>query len=117
MSAEPRLESFYPPFAAGIDLPHQGEVDSHNLHSMETLPSEIKHYILQRQYTMWHAAGATNPTQSDMSIETTFMRYGYSQGGLTGIALAENATQRWSNSLHTWSSLITDITAMRNQRP
>ena len=22
-SAEPRLESFYPPFIAGIDLPHQ----------------------------------------------------------------------------------------------
>ena len=27
-SAEPRLESFYP---AGIDLPHQGVVDSYNL--------------------------------------------------------------------------------------
>ena len=25
-SAEPRLESFYPPFVAGIDLPHQGVV-------------------------------------------------------------------------------------------
>ena len=31
-SAEPRLESFYPPFVAGIDLPHQGVVDSYNLH-------------------------------------------------------------------------------------
>ena len=30
-SAEPRLESFYPPFVAGIDLPHQGAVDSYNL--------------------------------------------------------------------------------------
>ena len=30
-SAEPRLESFYPPFIAGIDLPHQGVVDSYNL--------------------------------------------------------------------------------------
>ena len=28
--AEPRLESFYPPFVAGIDLPHQGVVDSYN---------------------------------------------------------------------------------------
>ena len=26
-SAEPRLESIYPPFVAGIDLPHQGVVD------------------------------------------------------------------------------------------
>ena len=29
-SAEPHLESFYPPFFAGIDLPHQGVVDSYN---------------------------------------------------------------------------------------
>ena len=28
---EPRLESFYPPFVAGIDLPHQGVVDSYSL--------------------------------------------------------------------------------------
>ena len=30
-SPEPHLESFYPPFVAGIDLPHQGVVDSYNL--------------------------------------------------------------------------------------
>ena len=30
-SAEPRLESFYPPFVASIYLPHQGVVDSYNL--------------------------------------------------------------------------------------
>ena len=30
-SAEPRLESFYPPFVAGIDLPYQGVVDSYSL--------------------------------------------------------------------------------------
>ena len=29
-SAEPRLESFNPPFVAGIDLPHQGVVDSYS---------------------------------------------------------------------------------------
>ena len=30
-SAEPRLETFYPPFVAGIDLPHLGVMDSYNL--------------------------------------------------------------------------------------
>ena len=30
-SVEPRLESFYPPLVAGIDLPHQGVVDSYHL--------------------------------------------------------------------------------------
>ena len=34
-SAEPRLESFYPPFVAGIDLPHQGVVDSYNLQASD----------------------------------------------------------------------------------
>ena len=30
-SAEPRLESFHPPFVAGIDLPHQSVVDAYGL--------------------------------------------------------------------------------------
>ena len=30
-SAEPRLESFFPPSVAGIDLPHQGVVDSYSI--------------------------------------------------------------------------------------
>ena len=30
-SAEPRLESCFPPFVAAIDLPHQGVIDSYNL--------------------------------------------------------------------------------------
>ena len=85
------------------------------LHLMETLPSEIKHYFLQEQHIMRHAASATNSTWSDMFIETTFMRYGHSQGGLTGITKNDNATQRWSISLHTYSSLISYITAMWNQ--
>ena len=38
-SAEPRLESFYPPFVAGIDLPCQGVVDSYNLASISLLPN------------------------------------------------------------------------------
>ena len=40
-SAEPRLESFYPPFVAGIDLPHQGVVDSYNLHDMNPYTCDI----------------------------------------------------------------------------
>ena len=35
--AEPRLESFYPPFIAGIDLPHQGVVDSYKEYSYEVI--------------------------------------------------------------------------------
>ena len=43
-SAEPRLESFYPPFVAGIDLPHQGVVDSYNL--MKITFTTILRYLL-----------------------------------------------------------------------
>ena len=89
----------------------------HYLHSMETLPSEIKHYFLQEQHIMRHAASATNSTWSDMFIKTTFMRYGHSQGGLTGITPNDNATQCWAISLHACSSLISCKTAMRNQTP
>ena len=42
-SAEPRLESFYPPFVAGIDLPHQGVVDSYNLPYKRTA---VLHYAI-----------------------------------------------------------------------
>ena len=87
------------------------------LHSMETLPSEIKHYLLQGKHIMRHAASATNSTWSDMFIEITFMRYRHSQGGLTGITPNDNATQHWAVSLLICSSLISYITAMRNQTP
>ena len=40
-SAEPRLESFYPPFVAGIDLPHQGVVDSYNLHNGDSYNGKV----------------------------------------------------------------------------
>ena len=47
-SAEPRLESFYPPFVAGIDLPHQGVVDSYILKHDFNRPVclEAHHYLL-----------------------------------------------------------------------
>ena len=40
-SAEPRLESFYPPFVAGIDLPHQGVVYSYNLHNRNSYNGQM----------------------------------------------------------------------------
>ena len=53
-SAEPRLESFYPTFVAGIDLPHQGVVDSYNLcwDNNYTMATEIIHIS-----NTWESAG------------------------------------------------------------
>ena len=52
-SAEPRLESFYPPFVAGIDLPHQGVVDSYNLHNGNPYTGEIS-------FRYWFRARVSN---------------------------------------------------------
>ena len=57
-SAEPRLESFYPPFVAGIDLPHQGVADSYNppFPSYVFLDGKInthKHLQLEYKYEQW----------------------------------------------------------------
>ena len=43
-SAEPRLESFYPPLFAGIDLPHPDVVDSYSLW----------HYVYFQMGWLWH---------------------------------------------------------------
>ena len=44
-SVETRLESFYPPFITGIDLPNQGVVDSYNLHNGISYTGKIAFYI------------------------------------------------------------------------
>ena len=41
-----------------------------------------------------------------MFIESTFMRYGHSQGGLTGISLNDNAIALLAHILHYCSQLI-----------
>ena len=64
-SAEPRLESFYPPFVAGIDLPHQGVVDSYN----PSQGSILIHPVLAQPYnlTVYH----TVPIRSAPLNKTT----------------------------------------------
>ena len=83
------------------------------LRSMEALPSGISEMFLKGQHTVRHSSGASNSTWSDMYIETTFMHFGHSQGGVTGITLNSNATQQWDLSLHSCSVLAHDIQAMR----
>ena len=43
---EPRLESFYHPFAAGIDLPHQGAMDSYDIHCISNADTAVLHYAI-----------------------------------------------------------------------
>ena len=53
-SAEPRLESFYPPFVAGIDLPHQGVVDSYSLaRNIYTVKPVCNDHLYNKMYYLW----------------------------------------------------------------
>ena len=45
-SAEPRLESFHPSFIAGIDLPHQGVVNSYNLRGISPGGIAVMHWAI-----------------------------------------------------------------------
>ena len=56
-SAQPRLESCYPPFVAGIDLPHQGVVDSYNLQQFSIQLLNVYIYLcvsVNRFYFPWN---------------------------------------------------------------
>ena len=50
-----------------------------------------------------------------MFIESTFMRYGHSEGGLTGITLNDKAITLVAHSLHSCSQLVRDLTSVQNE--
>ena len=49
---------------------------------------------------MCHFPGLWNGIWSDMSIETTFMRYGHDKQGIIGVTLKPETIKVWSLSLH-----------------
>ena len=67
---------------------------------------------------MHHNAGLFNGIWSDMTIETTFMRYGHGQSGIIGITLEPETLKTWAYSLQTCRGIIDDLNEMRdNERP
>ena len=85
------------------------------LRSMEDLPDEIHSSFLQGHHTMHHIPGLYNGIWSDMAIETTFMRYGHSKGGIIGITLKPETLKTWAYSLHGCHQLLNDLNDMRNK--
>ncbi len=67
--------------------------------SMEKLPPHVKHLFL-KGHVMQHICGIWNGVWSDQFIESTFMRYGHSTGGVIGITLKQNAMKKWALSRH-----------------
>lgn len=51
---------------------------------------------------------------SAMFVESTFMRYGHSHGGIIGITLQPETRKTWTLGLHICSRLVDDIACMRD---
>ena len=79
------------------------------LQDMQRLPTEVLAHFLKGEHVMRHRAGLWNAIWSDMFIESTFMRFGKSTGGLVGITLKPSALSRWALSLHACSNLTKGI--------
>ena len=56
-----------------------------------------------------------NSTWFEMFIESTLMRYGHSQGGLTEITCIDKAICPLAHRLHSCSQLDRNLTSMRNE--
>ena len=85
------------------------------LRSMEKLPPHVEGYFLQGQHVTRHIAGLWNGLWTDQFIESTFMRYGHSAGGIIGITLKEEALKAWSLSRHLCCKIETDMQKMEEE--
>jgi hypothetical protein len=61
---------------------------------------------MKGEHAMHHIPGVWNGIWSDMYIETTFMRYGHSHGGIIGITLRPETMKKWAVDPHIRSKLV-----------
>ena len=86
------------------------------LRSIEKLPVEIRGRFMKGEHVMHHIPDLWNGLWSDMYIESTFMRYGHSHGGIIGITLQPGTLKIWALDLHIRSRIVEDMTK-RNRNP
>ena len=79
------------------------------LRSMSKLPGPVREEFMKGNHVMRHQRGIWNGLWSDLFIESTFMRYGHSPGGIVGITLQPNTLKRWALSLHLCAQLRKDV--------
>ena len=77
--------------------------------SMSKLPLSVEKRFVEGKHAMRHQPGIYNGQWSDLFIESTFMRYGHSPGGIIGFTLNSSAVKRWAYSLHICSQLRRDV--------
>ena len=94
-------------FAAGhVNFARYG---LYNLLQMINLPEHVMQKFLLGEHVMRIRDGVFNAIWSDMFIETTYMRFSKSPGGLIGKSLNEEAFQKWALSHHTLTKCKSDM--------
>ena len=79
------------------------------LRSMGKLPPYVDILFLKGQHVTRHIQGIWNGLWSDQFIESTFMRYGHSIGGIIGITLKSKALKIWALSRHICCKIESDM--------
>lgn len=85
------------------------------LRSMQALPDNVLYHFLAGEHTMRHAAGIRNGIWADMAIETTYMRYGHTMGGIIGITQSPETLKIWAYSKHACNQIISSMCAMHEE--
>ena len=85
------------------------------LRSMEKLPDQVQSLFLKGQHVTRHIRGIWNGIWSDQFIESTFMRYGHSAGGITGITLKSIALKVWALSRHICCKIESDMMELEEE--
>ena len=75
----------------------------------KTKERPVAHQSFGREPDLWNAIW------SDMYIESTFMRYGHSPGGIIGITVKPSTLKRWALCLHFCSQIVKDVSEMKNE--
>ena len=82
---------------------------------MEKLPPHVEILFLKGKHVTRHIQGIWNSLWSDQFIESTFMRYGHSVGGIIGITLKLKALKIWALSRHICCKIESDMGEMEEE--
>ena len=85
------------------------------LRSMEKLPPHVERLFLKGQHVTRHIQGIWNGLWSDQFIESTFMKYGHSVGGIIGITLKSKALKIWALSRHICCKIESDMGEVKEE--
>lgn len=82
------------------------------LHSMSKLPGPLQNGITKGNHVVGHKRDIWSGLWSDQYIESTFMRYGHSPGGIVGITLQPSTVKWWAVSLNICAQLKKDVMSL-----